>query len=269
MEGVEMNGLGIRASRHALIIAVPNARGEKEIPGTIADLNSWQRFLVEDGAGAWEPGEITPLLNPTKVQVLTCVERIRRAKPDYVLVAFSGHGDHALTSATSGFDRLVLGDGECVSETQLDPGTGRTLLVLDACRGISLDLILKAQRELAGMMKFAEDRGGYRAACRQAFDRAVLAAEQGTITLRSCAVGESASEDKRAGGAFTQAFIFAGSEWVRAKGPLRSPADQVLECDVAFSTASVDVTAKFPNQHPVATIGRRRKAFPFAVAPAR
>lgn len=248
--------------RRALIIGVPNAVGEDPLPGAEIDIATWENFLLTDNAGAWEPSEITTLRNPTRQQVVSAITTLRST--DYSLITFSGHGCHLLPSKGAGFDSLVLGDGSTISEVDLNPGNGKTMLIFDACRHVVPvpgALVKKAFDAAA----FAERSESYRLKCRLIFDVNIRAATSGTCTLRACSLNESADEDAQNGGFFTFALSDTAVSWARQRLASRTPG--LLTVKDSFDLATAWVVRRDPNQHPIAQLGRRTVHFPFSVAP--
>lgn len=249
-------------SRGALIIGVPNARGHDHLPGALIDVSTWRSFLQTPNAGAWDPSEIVTLVDPTRVQVSTAVAMLR-AKT-FAFVAFSGHGCHLKPESGVGFDQLVLGDGSSISELDLNPGNGKTVLALDACRHV---VLIKAFAERAihtAGLGIAED-SSYRERCRVMFERLIEAATGGTCTVRGCSLDEAANEDSNDGGYFTFAMANEAGKWAIQMRASRTSGTLTLRD--AFGLAATEVTRRDPNQHPVAQFGRRFVHFPFSVAP--
>lgn len=250
--------------RKALIISVPNAKGEGNLPGAEVDGVHWAKFLHTNNGGAWESGEIELLKNPTIAEVKRHIALM--ASFDYTLVACSGHGEHVKDGIVS-YDTLVLGDGHEIKEPELIPANGKATLVMDTCRNVRI--IQKAMKAFGQKIaSFAEQRSDYRQQCRMLFDGHVEKCPSGTIRLKSCSVGQSAGEAPmgQGGGYFSDALILPFLE-----GDGQTLADQtskrVIDLKDAFDVAYVGVLFRDPNQTPVLEAGRRSTYYPFAVYP--
>ena len=249
--------------RKALIISVPEAKGQGYLPGAEVDGEHWESFLSSDNAGAWEPEEIDLLVNPSLDEVRTRIQRM--AEFEYTFVACSGHGRH-LWEKTFGYDTLVLGDGQEIKEHELIPASGRATLLMDSCR--EMEMLLKADR--GGRQKlaaFVEHNLVYRVQCRRMFNAHLEQCSKGTIKLKACSLDETAGEDDqgRFGGHFTNALIAP----IETNGTTIAGrmGKAVIDLNDAFTIASLGVQARDPNQHPVFEPGRRTTFYPFSVYP--
>ena len=227
--------------RKALIISVPEAKGQGYLPGAEVDGEHWESFLSSDNAGAWEPEEIDLLVNPSLDEVRTRIQRM--AEFEYTFVACSGHGRHLWEKTF-----------------------GRATLLMDSCR--EMEMLLKADR--GGRQKlaaFVEHNLVYRVQCRRMFNAHLEQCSKGTIKLKACSLDETAGEDDqgRFGGHFTNALIAP----IETNGTTIAGrmGKAVIDLNDAFTIASLGVQARDPNQHPVFEPGRRTTFYPFSVYP--
>lgn len=74
-------------NRYALLFG--NTNGLK---GVQKDLYNFKKFLMSDIGGAWYEKEIFVKENVSKSWLLENIEILRKAKLDYLIIYFSGHG---------------------------------------------------------------------------------------------------------------------------------------------------------------------------------
>lgn len=247
--------------RLAIVISVPNAVGQNRLPGAQADGSHWYGFLQSDNAGAWTNQEVIHLQDPTRHMVDSFIQHASGF--DYVLVAFSGHGDHKIEKSYR-YDSVILGDGTEIKEHELIPRAKRVALILDACREVT-DLRKFAKSfEKSAAMSFSESTLNYRRDCRNLFDLEISKCGEGLIKLKSCSINQFAQEDS-AGGYFTNALIESCDEYAETNRHIAN--NSILTLKDAFDMASLVVSERNPTQNPSFEPGRATRMFPFLVMP--
>lgn len=184
--------------RQALLICNNDASGAQH------DIEKWKKFLQSATGGSWNPGEIESKINPSLKEVGDFLCHIKGENPDFVLVAYAGHGEWRRTT------NLELNPGgEIIREAEFFNLAPRQLICLDCCRGVS-------QIEL-----FDEDQertfsATIRDAIRKAYDIRMMQADPQQVILYACQVGESAYGDNH-GGYYTNNLIRQAREFLPNK----------------------------------------------------
>lgn len=242
--------------RFAILIAAPKLKDHRPLPGTEVDVAKLQAWLRSNQGGAWELNEIKTFSNPSHSDLKPYLAV--QAGCDYAFTAFAGHG--YMVKGEYGHDTAVcLRDGEDLRVKALNPGNKRWTVLADCCRNISVDIPSELVKESAAYVKaFAEDADRRR--CRELFDTAVMAAEQGATYIYSCDKDQTAADDDEDGGLFTFHFLKAAGEWASYQ-----PRNAVMRLDRTFEAAKDRTTAALPQQHPEMPPVRRLVHFPFAV----
>jgi hypothetical protein len=251
--------------RYALLIEAGRAKDQQEIAGPAEDARRMRVWFGSNSGGAWEPGEIETLSNPSAAQVAAAVKRAGAA--EYTFVAFSGHGwieEDGRTGRRT--QKIIVGTGESIDFQNLRPAAKKCTLLCDACREVIPVEHFTENRKAA--KAYARERERYpRQAYRSSFDAAVTAAAEGTFMLYGCSANEYCYEDPLTGGYFTSALIETAADWtdgVTEDGCLLMP--QAL----ALATARARrMTLNYnPKQNPGGGPTNRAKGneFPFAVA---
>ena len=247
--------------RKAILIEASEITGQEDLPGARADVERLTQFLVSDLGGAWhEKNEIRALHTPSLQQL---EEALREAdNADYAFVSFSGHGQHLVSEDGDEEETVVA-----VHKQELElparclvPSSPRTLVVVDACRGI--EVVEKALMKRAVL----EDLRGLdlrrRQRCRAIFDQQVQRAEKGQIVMFSCGLNEAAGESPN-GGTFTTSLVLCSEAW---EAQVHGKGGNHLDTRGAFACAQRRTRRSVPQQNPEIWPGRRRRHFPFAVS---
>ena len=207
--------------------------------------------------GAWRDSEIVTLSHPTVAEVK---EYLALAKEcDYTFTAFSGHGHHVVGN---GFNqtRVCLNDEEEMAARALCPGSPRSTVLIDSCRGLTVLLPRQLmESRLAKSYQLSLNRNVVDA--RAAFDRLVRRCERGAVYLYSCAIKQSAAEDENGqGGLFTLGLVRSAERWEP------SQPGYYYSVGNAFRAAAAFTTEENPQQTPRCIPGNLKRYFPFAVS---
>jgi len=197
--------------RKALLIG-HNDAAHNPLTGVNSDVDGIENFLLSDYGGAWHRQEILRLARPSSNDLRWFLDNEKSTR-DYILIAFSGHGGHDPRYGSY----VCLSDTEnfLVEElTALGPQARRQTVIVDACRTVVPGVVIE------GPIERIADVGGvpdmrYRQMCRVAYERAILRANEGTITLQACLPHELAM-DTPWGGVFTQALLRYAWNWANA-----------------------------------------------------
>ena len=96
--------------RCAILVASPlSYLHPKYLFGPLNDINRYYEFLTSAVGGAWLPGEIIYLKNPSKHQLYNAINWCINVNADIVKIVFSGHGMNAF-----GDDIVQINDREYV-----------------------------------------------------------------------------------------------------------------------------------------------------------
>lgn len=241
-------------SRFAVLIESSQLAFHPDLPGARADVRLLRRWLRSPKGGAWDDHEIVTLSHPTLAEVKRQLEKARKC--DYFFGAFSGHGHHVVNT-TGGQTRVCLNDDEEMPARGLNPGNRRATVIIDACRGVTVELprqLLENRVEKSIKLSMYDDR----AAARKVFDRLVANCDEGAHYLFSCSIGQSAAEDENGqGGLFTLGLVRAGERWVPKPG--------YYSVRNAFNSAAGFTTGENPQQQPRCLSGDLDGSFPFAI----
>jgi hypothetical protein len=240
-------------SRFALLIEASKIKDNKDLPGAREDVESYKAYLASDFGGAWEDNEITVLRHPSKELLMRWVRFAERF--DYSFITFSGHGHHVIGKKIDE-TRVCINDTEEVAVFDLNSGSGRCLVVADACRKVTQLLVEKYARDFQLSLNEAEKSlRPNRRRCRELFDSSVTQAERGTVYMYSCDLNESAGDVY----SFSRFLVEAGEEWAN------NARSGVLRCSDVFLAAASATKAKNKQQNAKMDSGRRMTHFPFAV----
>ena len=225
--------------------------GDRDIPGTKADILRYKSFLTSPQGGAWYGDEISTLERPTWDSLRRKLDETSQA--DYLFIAFSGHGYYPEGETEPEETRLVLNDKQYIQTKSLDSSASRVFVIADSCRDI---MPLQDSYEVRKMASFAADN---RDRCRLLFSQAMMETATGRILALSCSMNESAQESQ-SGGYFSKAFIDAAESWAQKR---QRGSFSVKE---AFESASFSVRySTSGRQNPEFNAGRRMTYFPIAV----
>jgi hypothetical protein len=206
--------------KKALLIESSSVRNCGDLPGARKDMENWKKHLNEGHGGGWT--DIQTCSAPSLSKLRFLIGEINKTA-HFGLVVFSGHGYH---DATKHCDRIVLNDNEqsvSVDDFRLN---GRSITLVDACRGVVVDAVALSalndsvhnkQGMFSGRTAFPNSQIPVAVPPSLEQYRAHFDAEAAKITGRallfSCAKGESAGENKDAGGYYTSAILRAAHKW--------------------------------------------------------
>jgi hypothetical protein len=195
-------------TRRALIIGAPGPlQTPRYLAGVGIDFQNYKQFLLSASGGAWEEGEISQLIEPTRQGLLT---RLQRMQADYTLLVFTGHGG---TGQNNGLPFVEINSlGEYASVNELRTGADRQLVVLDSCRtfvaGLS-GLMTEGLQHFPSSLQAAQ--------ARQLYDDQLARCEAGRVVCFSCKAG-TASADTPEGGLFSNTLFTTTQQWVDSSG---------------------------------------------------
>lgn len=234
--------------RSALIIGSP----DDQIQGVYDDMRNYRQFFESASGGSWYPHEITTLECPSSSQVKEHLANMKRA--DYSIVIFAGHGYY---SSARRCTMLELRKNDHIEDYALKVGSPKHTLVIDACRVVVHDKILKATME--SFVSRSDTSGA--AASRQQFESAVRASAFGLATMYSCSLNETAGDIAGTGGRYSSSLLETSKEWAAS-----SPRDGVLSVSDAHDRAvGPTVLHSGGRQNPTGEFPRSIPRFPFAV----
>ena len=243
--------------RKALIIGNPGETGAQNYcQGVNRDLDNYPAFLKQPLGGAWEASEITVLLRPTVSQVRTALADVKAA--EYGVVIFAGHAYADVRRNTI----LELRRSEEMNSLELRAGAPKQTLILDCCRKLAQEQVLK--RLVEAMEKKAAVLN--RADCRKYYDIQIDRCPTGIAVMWGCAVGETAGDDASNGGYYSTGLLEGASEWARSSNT--DPQKNVERWSVvqAHDAAATYVRQRSGGrQTPVLEKPRSDPYFPFAI----
>lgn len=240
--------------RQAIIIG---SNPDTKIPGAIADVHAWEKFLLSLMGGAWNASEIKTLINPTNSQAIINIIS-NAAYVDYAFIVFSGHGGiYKREKDALGFFEtfLYLNNNNVLSERQLNPGKNcpRCTIMIDCCRGHvpELDTILKEASALEDIQtKFSREY------FRELFDDQLDRSEKGCVKIYSTSMGSEASDQI----SFSRILIKSANSYF-----IKNQKKTILQIDEAVNFAKQTMSNILPQQNPQYYGGRRLVHFPFAI----
>ena len=240
--------------RLALIIS---PLGYRPSQGMESDTINYHAFFRSNYGGAWEDDEIKVLRTASRRELSEWSELC--VSKDYSVITFSGHGDYIENGKYGPTTRLWLKDDESINVDELYSRALRQLFIIDACRHIEPTTVFFAK---SATLLNSQDTLHYRALCREVYNTAIFAAEEGRIEMYSCSRDQYAYERRDgSGGQFSHALVTRAKSWAEnARNNFTK--SECLDCKSAFDLVQVP-----PPQIPEINLGRRRNIFPFAVSP--
>lgn len=178
--------------RKALLIG--NSNG---LSGVKLDISNMSSFLTSDRGGAWISSEFVVLMNPTKIELTTAINKIKLERPDFCLVLFSGHGGYRKQTILE-----LNKHGEEVEESLLLNLAPRQITILDCCRSV-INTVTKSLDSVS----FSSLRESYNSV-RQRYDQRIMQAIPQQVQLYGCSVGQ-ASYDTSEGAVYLNNFLAA------------------------------------------------------------
>lgn len=189
----------MKITRLALLIGAPGGRTSPFLNGVAVDLETFKEFLMSPQGGAWKEKEIITLYDPSLARINAVFPWMHA---HYMITYFSGHG----SADIYGNRFLQLSNGESFKDIELLNSSPRQLILVDACRNVTVGVGISGLREQYS--NFTGDPDSRNA--RKLYDFWIKASKPGKVIIHSTQHNTSAY-DTPSGGAFTQNLIFAGS----------------------------------------------------------
>jgi hypothetical protein len=240
-------------ARKALLIASPSVA--PALPGTLADVRNFRGFLTSLHGGAWDEREIVTLVDPSRSQLLSRLREMRDA--DYAFITFGGHGYH-LQNGSQSDTKICLTESDSCLVYEVNPGNKRHFVAVDSCRGIVEKEFF--EERFNALENFSARARIDREFVRDAFDKAVMAAEEGRVVAYSCGINQDAGDNSRLGGVFSNALTSEAMRW-----SMSASGNAVLSVTAAFESAKTVTLRRNSPQRPELEAGRRLRSFPFAI----
>lgn len=246
-------------TRKALIIGSP----DKDIPGVNVDIKNINSFLLSAIGGAWKDSEIINLTNPKIEEVRNKISLLQLF--DYSFVFFAGHGYYSMRKDST---ILNINATQELDSIELRQGASKHTLILDCCRVLKDDRILKEAAMESLSFDSANQQKPTASECRKYFDKKIEECSPGLVVMNSCALNETAGENQTQGGYYSSSLIKSAEKWADSK-LLRINLNKkyatysTLEC---HTDAAKKVSALSGNrQNPVFEGPRSENKFPFAI----
>jgi hypothetical protein len=229
--------------RLAFLIGGTYRTSDNDLPGVVADIRAWKKFLSSSFGGSWTDDEIIDLSGKDKAAI--SVELGRGAGVDYSLVCFSGHG--CLVKDRFGFSvtKVLITDRDEMLEYELNPESPWCTMVFDCCRKLPTEEKVAFANETI-TTPWIDDT-------RTRFEEELRKCERGLVKVFAADVGEAAADNR----SFSRVLISVAQN-------LDNYSDGVLRINKAVQLAG---EAMPKQQNPVYEGGRRLRHFPFAVLP--
>lgn len=201
--------------RMAILIESSNVSGLKDLPGARCDLSNWISFLSSDLGGRWGANEIIAMSKPSSSQI----DKVLSGNSHkYCFVAFSGHGYYSSKDRTT---KICLNDHcQDYNTVFIKPKSGKGSLIIDACRGFEEALITESTQKSMAAANSESRMISYKSleeTHRDIWFKNLSKRKNGTVTMYSCNVGESAGEfdenDPDNGGYYTSILISSARLW--------------------------------------------------------
>ena len=259
-------------NRYALLIESSSVKGLEDLPGARRDMVNWKKHLKNNFAGAWNDNEIRELSKPTTGDLSKWIAHLNTM--DFAIVVFSGHGYR-----DKGQDYICLNDFEQSVHVSYFQPSCRSIVVLDACRGVEETQAVALSTSHASnstnysflansvnYAKLAEAANEIQLQNRyRLFYESELQKINGRVVLQSCAVGEAAGENPLNGGYYTTSLLRSARKWHEVRKDL--PYKYILPIYEANSLAIADMRQRNIFQSPQMTPYMQGGSLPFAIKP--
>lgn len=192
-----------------VIISNPGEHGaENYCEGVNVDVEQYISYFRSPLGGAWYESEISHLNRPSVSDVRAAVSDL--AKLDYSIILFCGHGWYSsIDKATI----LELRKGQEISEMDLRKDGGKRAILLDCCREVHEESILKAAMESLSMDRSPSVLS--RSECRKYYEKSISDASSGLVVTHGCAITETAGDSKTYGGYYSGSLREGAADWFR------------------------------------------------------
>ncbi|WP_196360376.1 caspase family protein [Vibrio anguillarum] len=195
-------------NKKILIISNPGEQGaENYCEGVNVDVEQYINYFKSPLGGFWYESEISHLNRPTESNVKTAIYEL--ATLDYSLILFCGHGWY------SSIDRatiLELRKGQELSEMELRKGGGKRTIVLDCCREVHEESIVKAAMESFSKARKISDLTPVE--CRKYYEKSISDASNGLIVTHACSISETAGDSTNYGGYYSGSLRECATDWL-------------------------------------------------------
>jgi len=176
--------------RKALLIG--NSSGLSGVKIDIANIKS---FLINDIGGLWDENEILTFMNPSRLHLMSIVNRLKNEMIDYVIVYFSGHGAYERNTVLE-----INENEEYIYESDLRNIAPRQLLIFDCCRNV-ISTPLFDSKTIRKSLLF-----GTTSNIRAYYDQRIMQSIEQQTSLYACSINES-SYDTNDGGIYTNCLL--------------------------------------------------------------
>lgn len=216
--------------RKAILIEASNVDRQSEIPGARVDIQNWNNYLQSELGGSWSSSEIVVLRKPYSGDL----EAHLKVDADcYCFVAFSGHGCEGSVVLNEHWTQFPI--------AMLKPKTKQGTLIVDSCRGVEEARIYSLSAKMATATlanelnestvirnsmngRITEFMSAARGTWpvnnhRSLWWDALRKSNSGVVHMSSCAKGQAAGEDPKAGGLYTSLLLQSAEKWQAGSGP--------------------------------------------------
>jgi len=230
-----------KMQRKAILVALKRSPDQINCP----QLSAWIEFLCSDTGGGWKRDQIVETFGWGRNQLLDAVKDAGNA--DYSLIVYVGRGRSVKIDVPWSELQLEISSDESVLERELNTGSPRCAMILDASSCNEESASNEILKILRPRIDVAEDEFV------QAYDAAIENAERGVARIWVT----SAAETTSVASSFTHNIISHAVEWsLQSKGILSFPraVDLVTDSDGKHNRRKIEYRG-----------GRRVGHFPFAV----
>ncbi|WP_146680170.1 caspase family protein [Oceanococcus atlanticus] len=247
-------------NKKILLISNPGEPGaENYCEGVNVDVREYKSYFTSPIGGAWTADEIRHLDRPRVDDVRQEISAL--ANLDYSLVIFCGHGWY---SATDSSTILELRAGQSMDEAELRYQGAKRTILLDCCRKVYRESL--KEELLAKSLNFCEDHRLSGAECRKYYESAISNASAGLVILHACDVNETAGDDSKRGGYYSDGLRRSALDWDRATAIDLSQNYRICSVVESHGNASELVGRRSGGrQNPQIEKPRSKPYFPFAV----
>ena len=190
-------------TRKAIMIGSPGPKNSVNyLKGVDADLHHFVSFLKSPIGGSWEDNEIAGLF---KCPSENLIELFQSTYTDFLLVYFSGHGNHDLNETN-----IEINDSESLSVYQLISiiKAPKALIIIDTCRRESDE----KYSSISGPQYLSFKSTLNQPNSREKYMQIISESTDGISIAYACSVGDI-SNDTELGGDYTYSLLKTSMEW--------------------------------------------------------
>jgi hypothetical protein len=190
-------------SRKAIMIGSPGPKNSVNyLKGVDTDLHHFVSFLKSPIGGSWEDNEIAGLF---KCPSENLIELFQSTYTDFLLVYFSGHGNHDLNETN-----IEINDSESLSVSQLISiiKAPKALIIIDTCRKSLVEEYASFSGPEYLSFKSTLDQPN----SSEKYMQIISETTDGISIAYACSVGEI-SNDTESGGDYTYSLLKTSREW--------------------------------------------------------